>query len=58
MINRLYRIEREIKDLSDEQKYYQRQLRSVPQLALLHIWLQTQAPKLAKGSKTREAVDY
>jgi len=58
MINRLYRIERQIKDLPDEQKYYLRQLRSVPQLALLHIWLQTQAPKLAKGSKTREAVDY
>lgn len=58
MINRLYRIEREIKELSDEQKYVQRQLRSVPQLAVLHIWLQTQAPKLAKGGLTRAAVDY
>lgn len=58
MINRLYHIERQINDLSDEQKYVQRQLRSVPQLALLHIWLQTQAPKLAKGGLTRAAVDY
>lgn len=30
----------------------------MPQLALLHIWLQTQALKLAKGRLTRAAVDY
>ena len=58
MINALYRIEREIKQLEPAQKYHQRQLRSVPALKQLRTWLQANAPTLMKGGKTREAVDY
>ena len=58
MINALYRIEREMKALSSEDKYRQRQQRSVPALNQLHRWLQDSAPKLVKGGKTRDAVDY
>ena len=57
-INELYRIEREIKELSVDEKYHQRQLRSVPALKRLEAWLQATAPKLVKGGKTRDAVDY
>ena len=58
MINALYRIEREIKDLESKDKYHQRQLRSVPLLNELRTWLLDNAPTLMKGGKTREAVDY
>ena len=58
MINALYGIEREIKALTVEEKYHQRQQRSVPALQELHRWLLDQAPTLMKGGKTREAVDY
>ena len=54
----LYRIEREINDLSADEKRHQRQLRSVPVLNELKTWLPFYQPKLAKGGKTREAVDY
>jgi hypothetical protein len=58
LINALYRIEREINELEPAQKYQQRQLRSVPLLKQLRLWLQDNAPTLMKGGKTREAVDY
>lgn len=57
-INALYRIEREIKALPVDEKYDQRQQRSVPALNSLKTWLETNRPKLAKGGKTRAAVDY
>lgn len=58
MINKLYRIERAIKDLSPEQKYARRQLESVPALNKLKKWLDENAPKVLKGSLTRDAMDY
>jgi transposase len=54
----LYRIEREIKALTAQEKRHQRQLRSVPVLDTFKRWLETTGPKLLKGSQTREAVDY
>ncbi len=57
-INELYRIEREIKALSADEKRHQRQLRSVPALNRLKVWLQITAPTLVKGGKTRDACDY
>ncbi len=40
LINKLYRIEREIKDLDSDEKYEQRQNRSVPALNKLKQWLE------------------
>jgi transposase len=54
----LYRIEREIAELSDDEKRHQRQTRSVPVLRELKSWLEDTAPKLVKGGLTREAMDY
>jgi transposase len=57
-IRTLYRIEREIEPLPVAEKYRQRQLRSIPALHTFHTWLQENAPKLAKGGLTRDAIDY
>jgi len=58
MINKLYRIEREIKELSTQEKYTQRQEQSIVQLEKLQDWLIKNQQKIAKGSLTRKAVDY
>lgn len=58
MINKLYRIEREIKDLPPEEKYARRQQSSLPVLNTLKEWLTKNAPKVLKGSLTRDAMDY
>jgi len=58
LINKLYRIEREIKTLDSDEKYEQRQKRSVPALAKLKQWLDVNQQKIAKGSLTRKALDY
>lgn len=58
LINALYRIERQIKLLSDDEKLEQRQLRSLPALAKLKAWLEDNAHKTASGSLTRTAMNY
>ena len=58
LINKLYRIEREIKALDSDEKYEQRQKRSVPALHKLKQWLDRNSAKIAKGSLTRKALDY
>jgi len=57
LINKLYRIEREIKALDSDEKYEQRQKRSVPALNKLKQWLDINQQKIAKGSLTRKALD-
>ena len=57
LINKLYRIEREIKALDRDEKYTQRQTRSVPALDKLKQWLEANQQKMAKGSLTRKALD-
>jgi len=57
LINKLYRIEREIKALDSDEKYAQRQKRSVPALDKLKQWLDVNQQKIAKGSLTRKALD-
>jgi len=58
MIGKLYRIERQIKDMDTDEKYRQRQLLSVPVLDDLKTWLEKNIPKVMKGSLTRKAMDY
>ena len=57
-INKLYAIERQIKELSDSERYRIRQELSVPRLEALKIWLEANAGKVAKGTMTRKAMDY
>jgi hypothetical protein len=58
LINTLYRIEREIKALDSDEKYAQRQIRSVPALNKLKQLLDVNQQKIAKDSLTRKALDY
>lgn len=57
-INKLYLIERQIKELSTAERYRIRQELSLPRLYDLKIWLQTNVAKVMKGSLTRRAMEY
>lgn len=57
-INKLYAIERKIKELSVSERYRIRQDLSVPALKTLKAWLETNEGKVAKGTLTRTAMDY
>jgi len=57
-IDALYRIERELKELDDDERYAERQKRSVPALVSLQTWLEENAPKVVPDSLTRKAMNY
>jgi transposase len=57
-INKLYAIERQIKELSDAERYRIRQAKSRPQLDALKTWLEANVHKVLKGSLTRKAMEY
>ena len=57
-INKLYAIERKIKEFSVSERYRIRQELSVPRLKTLKTWLEANAGKVAKGTLTRTAMDY
>lgn len=57
-INTLYMIERQIKELSIDEKYQQRQLKSVPVLNKLKIYLENNQHKIPKDSLTGKAMTY
>lgn len=57
-INKLYAVERQIKDLSDAERLRIRQSVSLPQLEAFKAWLDVNAGKVAKGTLTRRAMDY
>ena len=57
-IHKLYKIEADIKSMSPEQRYQQRQLLSRPILKDLKAWLENNHSKLAKGSLTYTAINY
>lgn len=54
----LFRIERRIEPLSDEERHQQRQRRSVPILKNFKLWLQRQANAVLPKSVLGEAVHY
>jgi hypothetical protein len=56
--NKLYAIERQVKELSVGERYRIRQELSVPRLDALKTWLEASAGKVAKGTMTRTAMDY
>ena len=58
LINALYRIEREIAELDSEERYEQRQGRSLKALAKLKTWLDTHHPKVSPDSLVGKAISY
>ena len=58
LINKLYAIEREIKELSVDEKYQQRQKKSVPVLSQLKVYLENDQHKVPKDSLTGKALTY
>ena len=57
-IQKLYVIEKAIKQLPADEKYQQRQAQSKPLLDDLKTWLDKNISKVARGSKTFEAMQY
>uniref|UniRef100_UPI001F550DF0 IS66 family transposase n=1 Tax=Pseudomonas mohnii TaxID=395600 RepID=UPI001F550DF0 len=58
MINKLYCIERELKDASYEQRFIGRQEQSQPVLARLKSWLEKTQPQVTSQSALGKAVNY
>jgi transposase len=58
MINKLYGIERDFKDASDEQRFIGRQEKSLPVLAQLKNWLDKTQPHVTPKSALGVAVNY
>ena len=58
LINKLYGIERDLKDASDEQRHQGRQQDSLPILAQLHGWLEKTQPQVTAQNALGKAVDY
>ena len=57
-INKLYMIERQIKELSVDEKYQQRQQKSIPVLNKLKTYLEDNQHKVPKDSLTGKAMTY
>ena len=58
LINKLYGIERDLKDASDEQRHQGRQQDSLPILAQLHGWLEKTQPQVTAQNALGKAVGY
>ncbi|MDG9918824.1 IS66 family transposase [Pseudomonas juntendi] len=58
MINKLYGIERELKDASDEQRFVARQAQSLPVLTQLKSWLDKAQSQVTPQSVLGKAVNY
>jgi transposase len=57
-INKLYAIERQIKDLSVAERYRIRQASSLPRLEAFKDWLDANVGRVMKGGLTRKAMEY
>jgi transposase len=58
LISQLYGIEREVKDLSHEQRLHERRTRAAPIAKELHDWLIAQRTKITHGTATAKSIDY
>lgn len=58
MINKLYGIERDLKEMTDEQRFGGRQEQSLPVLAQLKSWLEKTQPQVTAQSALGKAVNY
>ncbi len=57
-IKKLYKIEKDIRHLSNEEKYKQRQLKSKPLLESFKTWLDDQRKKVIPTSTAGKAINY
>ena len=57
-IGRLYEIERQAKELDNDQRHQLRQRKARPLLDAFHAWLLAQRQKVPDGSATARAIDY
>ena len=58
MINKLYGIERGLKEMTDEQRFAGRQEQSLPVLSQLKNWLEKTQPQVTTQSALGKAVNY
>nr|WP_324294014.1 transposase [Pseudomonas syringae] len=58
LINKLYGIERALKEGSDEQRYEARQQNSVPVLTQLHTWMEKTLPHVTAQNALGKAISY
>jgi len=58
LIQKLYRVEQQAKDLSAEARYEYRQAQAVPILDRLRTWLEESLPQVPPGSATGKALQY
>lgn len=58
LINKLYGIERALKEGSDEQRYEARQQNSVPVLTQLHTWTEKTLPHVTAQNALGKAISY
>ena len=54
----LYEVERQVRDMSDEERWRIRQEQASPILDALHDWMQAQRDLVPNGSATAKALDY
>ena len=57
-IQKLYRLETQLKDKTVEERYITRQEKSVPLLSQLHMWLMKSAQQVLPKTKLGEAIQY
>jgi transposase len=58
LVNKLYLIEREIKDKSIDEKYAYRQAHTLPALDALKTWLDKTQPRINSGGTLGKAISY
>lgn len=58
LINKLYGIERDLKEVGDEHRYEGRQQNSLPVLAQLHAWLEKTQPQVTAQNALGKAISY
>ncbi|MNJ18580.1 Transposase IS66 family protein [compost metagenome] len=58
LINKLYGIERDLKNVGDERRHESRQQNSLPVLAQLHTWLEKTQPQVTAQNALGEAISY
>ncbi|MGF6489440.1 transposase [Pseudomonas frederiksbergensis] len=58
LINKLYGIERDLKEVGDEHRHESRQHNSLPVLAQLHAWLEKTQPQVTAQNALGKAISY
>ncbi len=57
-LDALYRLERQWKELEDDDRYEKRQQFAIPKLTKLKQWLEEKQPKVAPETLTRKSINY